>query len=61
MISYYINGNKVAEVYARHRFTAYQRSLGTPEAAISHIWESCHSSVETRTNELPDNLEMVVE
>ena len=61
MITYLANGNKIAEVYAFHRFKMYQRSLGTPEAAIEPIWDCCHSSVETRIRELPDNLEISVE
>ena len=61
MVTYLINGNKLGDVYAFHRFKQYQRSLGTPEAAIPSIWESCHTNIETRIRELPDNLEIVIE
>ena len=61
MVTYLINGNKVGDVYAFHRFKMYQRSLGTPDAAIKSIWESCHFHIETRIRELPDNLEFVIE
>ena len=64
MVTYLINGNKVSEAMAFERFRRFQvRVLGTPEgvSVIRSIWESCHTNVETRIRELPDNLELVIE
>ena len=61
MATYILCDNKVGEPYAYDRFMRYQRHLGTPDEAIPFIWESCHTNVETRIQELPDNLEIVVE
>ena len=61
MATYLLCNSKVGEVYAFDRFKRYQSSLGTPNTAIKHIWESCHTNVETRMRELPDNLEIVIE
>ena len=64
MVTYLINGNQISEAMAFDRFRRFQvRVRGTPEgvSVIRCIWESCHTNVETRMRELPDNLEIVVE
>jgi hypothetical protein len=61
MIKYILCDNEVAEPYAFDRFRRYQRSIGKTDEAIRSIWESCHTNIETRIQELPDNLEFVIE
>ena len=63
MVTYLINGNKVSEDTAFYRFSRFQvRVRGLPEgvSVIRSLWESCHTNVETRIRELPDNLELVI-
>lgn len=61
MNQYFINGNKVAVEYAKHRFVGFQQRVYgvTDSAEIDAMWEQCQHSEEARDDWLPDNLEII--
>jgi hypothetical protein len=62
-MTYYINGNKVGEEYAKARFFAFnERVNGLERQEIAAMWAQCNSAdgEAARDEWMPDNLEIVV-